>query len=132
MTFALDASVTITWAMADEIAPLTTRTYEQLETDDALVPSLWWFEVRNALIINERRKRLREAETTAFLNELKRFSIITDTSPDERDVLALARRHKLTVYDAAYLELVLRHDIPLATFDDALRRACKAAGGSLL
>jgi predicted nucleic acid-binding protein len=96
------------------------------------VPALWWFEVRNALAVNERRGRLGEADTAAFLRALARLSIGFDRSPDEAALLALARRHRLTVYDAAYLELAQREGLPLATLDAALRDAAAASGVALL
>jgi predicted nucleic acid-binding protein len=46
--------------------------------------------------------------------------------------LALAESCALTVYDAAYLELALRRGLPLATLDDALRKAMRGAGGQVL
>ena len=64
------------------------------------MPSLWWFEVRNTLIVNERRGRLTEADVSAFLRDLSRLGVTFDREPDERGVLMFERRHRLTVYDA--------------------------------
>jgi predicted nucleic acid-binding protein len=88
--------------------------------------------VRNTLIVNERRKRLTEARTQSFLVQLAELSVATDTSPNEATVLSLARRRALTFYDAAYLELAQRRQIPLATLDGALARAARAEGVSLI
>jgi predicted nucleic acid-binding protein len=96
------------------------------------VPTLWWFEVRNTLIVNERRGRLTEADTHALLHGLSRLGLVVDHAPDEALVLALARRHRLTVYDAAYLELAQRRHLPLATLDKALLTAARAGGIQLL
>lgn len=101
---------------------------ETVEKGRGLVPRLWWFEVRNALIVNERRKRLDEAASEAFLKELSQLPIVFDDAPDSASVTALARRRRLTVYDAAYLELAVREAIPLATLDGPLAAAAKAEG----
>jgi predicted nucleic acid-binding protein len=99
-----------------------------IRTDEARVPALWWFEVRNILVINERRKRLTESDSAAFLTKLGRLRFTIDRSPGEADVLMLARRHRLSVYDASYLELALRDGISLATLDNQLVSAASAAG----
>jgi predicted nucleic acid-binding protein len=130
MPFVLDASITACWAFEDEDHPTAATALERLRTDEGCAPNLWWFEVRNTLIVNERRKRLTENDTAMFLHGLARLGVTIDQSPEEAGVLALARQHRLTVYDAAYLELALRRNLPLATLDEQLLRACKAAGGS--
>ena len=91
------------------------------------MPSLWWFEVRNTLIVNERRGRLTEADTAEFLCVLSRLAIAIDRMPDEAEILSLARRHRLSVYDASYLELAMRLRVPLATLDHQLLRAAAHA-----
>ncbi len=128
MPFVLDASVTACWAFDDEDHPLAALAIERMRTDEAHVPALWWFEVRNILIVNERRGRLTVDHTATFLRALSRLGIAVDTSPDEAAILALARRHRLTVYDAAYLELARREALPLATLDSALAAAARAEG----
>src|SRR5271166_5954780 len=109
MPFVLDASIAACWAFDDEDHPVAALALERVRTDEARVPSLWWFEVRNTLIVSERRGRLQEA-----------------------DVLALARRRRLTVYDSAYLELARREGAPLATLDAALATAARAERVPLL
>jgi predicted nucleic acid-binding protein len=131
MPFVLDASVAVAWTYADQ-HPSALEARDRITTDPALVPSLWWFEIRNALIIQERRRRLSEVETTGALRDLARLHIVVDYTPDEPSVLALARRHRLTVYDAAYLELAQREHIPLATLDTDLIRAARAEKVALI
>ncbi len=126
MPFVIDASIAACWAFKDEDHPAATLALERIRSDEARAPSLWWFEVRNTLIMSERRSRLTEADTAAFLRGLARLGITVDRSPDETAVLTLARQHRLTVYDAAYLELAQREGIPLATLDNALARAARA------
>jgi predicted nucleic acid-binding protein len=132
MPFVLDASVAACWAFEDEDHPVAALALERVRADEACVPSLWWFEVRHTLIVNERRGRLTESDTTAFLRALARLNIAVDRSPDEADVLMLARRRRLTVYDAAYLELARRKGVPLATLDTALAAAARAERAPLL
>jgi len=97
-----------------------------MHSDEAVVPALWWFEIRNTLIVNERRKRISKADTTQFLERLSRLSIRLDRIPNEAEVLRLARTHRLSVYDAAYLELAERELLPLATLDSDLAKAARA------
>jgi predicted nucleic acid-binding protein len=132
MPFVLDASVAACWAFEDEDHPVAALALECVRTDEARVPSLWWFEVRNTLVVNERRGRLTESDTAAFLRGLARLNVTVDRSPDEADVLMLARRRRLTVYDAAYLELARRERLPLATLDAALATAARAERAPLL
>ena len=132
MAFVLDASVTIVWAMKDEAHPLADLVLKQLDMEEALVPAIWWYEVRNILVINERRKRISESDASKFLRDLVDFPIrMTDIS-DHSDLLKLARQFGISVYDAAYLELAIRERIPLASLDKALRTAAQAASVPLL
>jgi predicted nucleic acid-binding protein len=96
------------------------------------VPALWWFEVRNVLVISERRKRLTSDGTLEFLKFLGGFPIWIDYEPDEDVIFGFARRYQLSFYDAAYLEVAHRKKLPLATLDKALRTAAEAAGVPLL
>ncbi len=128
MPFVIDTSVTLCWAFDDEDHPAAASALLRLGADSARAPSLWWFEVRNALVVNERRGRITEAGTASFLRLLSRLDISIDDSPEEAAVLAFARRHRLTVYDAAYLELARRGQMPLATLDGDLIRAAQAEG----
>ncbi len=132
MAFVIDASVAAVWAFDDEDHPLATLAQQSLLTENAFAPSLWWFELRNTMIMNERRKRITEPEVEAFISLVTRAQIQLDFEPGSALVLALARRHKITVYDAAYLELALRKRCPLATLDRALAQAAQAEGIALL
>ncbi|HMQ58686.1 MAG TPA: type II toxin-antitoxin system VapC family toxin [Rhizobiaceae bacterium] len=105
---------------------------QRVAHDPVLVPALWWFEVRNVLIVNERRGRLDASKTARALSLLNALPLDVDSEPDEERVLLLARRHRLNVYGAAYLALVLRDGLPLATLDDALARASVAEGVKLV
>lgn len=112
-------------AFDDEDHPAAALALDRIRTDEARVPSLWWFEARNTLIVNERRGRLTEADVSAFLHGLSRLGVTVDREPDEGHVLMLARQHQLTVYDASYLELANRESLPLATLDADLATAAR-------
>jgi len=92
MPFVVDASVASCRAFDHEAHPVAARALEHLRVNTALVPALWWFEVRNVLIVNERRKRIARTGVSAFLRNLSRLSIVIDRSPDETPLLELARQ----------------------------------------
>jgi predicted nucleic acid-binding protein len=121
----LDASVAASWAFPDELAPIPRqRLYER----QIHVPGLWWFEVRNILVVHERRGRISVAGTAEFLSALGGAPVATDHEPDSEGVLRWARGYRLSVYDAAYLELAVRLQAGLATLDRKLAAAAEAAG----
>src|SRR5271166_3913769 len=114
MSFVLDASVCASWAFADESSLMADLAGARLDTDIALVPRIWWYEIRNLLLVNERRHRIQRGDTVAFLNLLAGYPVQIDETFDEFPIFDLARRHQLSFYDAAYLELAQRHSAPLA------------------
>jgi predicted nucleic acid-binding protein len=132
MPFVLDASVSGSWALADETSTIADAAAERLKHDTAIVPHIWWYEVRNILLVSERRKRIGAAEVMVFLNLLSDHPIQIDPTEDEHAILALARQYHLSFYDAAYLAVALRHHAPLATLDKDLRSAALATGVPLL
>ena len=105
---------------------------KRLRRESLAAPSLWWFELRNALVQGERRGRLTETRTARFLRYISRLPITLDRAPDETRVLALARRHRLTVYDAAYLEVAMRLALSLATLDEELATVARSEGVPLI
>lgn len=134
----LDASMALAWLFprsdAAEAA-LADQALDQLDTEEFLVPPIWYAEVGNAILRGERKGLVTNAQTAAFLAELDSADIETETdSPKQRQsvVLALARRHGLTAYDATYLELAMRRSATLATFDGKLADAARAAGVRVL
>jgi len=91
-----------------------------------LAPPILWYELRNALVVNERRGRIQPERSTAFLILLGELPIVLQPLPPDAGVLDLARRLRLSVYDASYLELAVREGSPLATLDSTLREAARA------
>ena|ERR1700681_2805009 len=131
MALVVDASVMLSHPLGER--NLTAELVRmRLRDEEALVPALWWFEVRNVLIVNERRGRLSERDTVRALHDLSLLGVTIDRSPDDGAVMAIARRHRLTVYDAAYLELARREGMPLATLDAALAEAARREGVPVL
>lgn len=128
--FVLDASVTLAWALAGEVRAEDARALVHRVADEAaIVPALWRLEVGNGLLMGERRGRIRPERVDAVWRQLGELPIEIDAETNARawnGTAALARRHGLTLYDAAYLELAARRSLPLATFDGQLARAAAA------
>jgi predicted nucleic acid-binding protein len=133
--FVLDVSLTCAWCFADEASAEAWALLERLQIAQAHVPSLWLWETGNVLIQAERRSRITSAAIRTFLGLLETLPIAIDqanVSTAWHDTLALARSHRLTTYDAAYLELALRLGLPLASRDKALNAAASHEGVPLL
>lgn len=124
--FVLDASVIASWCFPDEFHPSAEAAFRRIADETALVPAPLWFELRNLLLMGERRNRLSEVQLAQSLRDVSELPIEEDLDPDESLVLGLARTHRLTVYDAVYLELALRRGVPLATLDNVLIDAARA------
>lgn len=129
--FVLDASVAVAWLVDDEDEMRAAAALVRIETEVALVPQFWHLEVRNALLGAERRGRIRVDEVNERMRSLAELPVRTDTEPQIGAAFALARTHRLSMYDAVYLELAQRSDARLATLDKALARAAGAAGIAL-
>lgn len=132
MSFVLDASIGVAWLLDDEDEPRAEAPLERLGVETALVPVIWHVEVRNALLGAERRRRLRPEEVDARLRQIGGLPLRTDSSPSLEAAFMLARTHRLSVYNALYLELALRANAPLATLDNALVAAARAEAHPLL
>lgn len=134
--FVLDASVTLAWCFPDEHTTYAEAALDLLANGvEAITPAIWPFEVANALLAGEKRKRVTVAQVTSILRRIADLPISVDpvqTSDAFQQVLPLARQTGLTEYDAAYLELALRRGLPLATLDVRLEKAAKDAGIVLL
>ena len=134
MSFVLDNSVTMRWFFGDgkpqELA-YAGKVLDVMKQDKALVPVTWGLEVANVIARAEAKALVTEARSGAFLEMLEAVDIEVDTATFAHalsDTLQLARRYKISAYDASYLELALRLGIPLATLDEDLQKAAKKAG----
>jgi predicted nucleic acid-binding protein len=128
MAFVIDTSILAAWLLPDEMPPAALEALARLEQSGAFAPAILWYEVRNLLISNEKRGRLTEEQADTALSRVMALPITLDHTPDSTATVALARTYRLTIYDAAYLELALRRGIPLVTLDAALARAAAARG----
>jgi predicted nucleic acid-binding protein len=126
----LDASAVIAWVYEDEVG-LPDAVMERVGSDSAAVPTHWILEVTNTLLVGERRGRLKTGQRKEILARIQILPIRVDTETPVHgwtQIPELASRFGLTTYDAAYLELALRMDAPLATLDQDLARAAREAG----
>jgi len=128
VAFVLDVSITAAWALADERSVLADLAASKLQNEIAWVPPLWWLEIRNVLITNERRKRITAADSEHFLKLIRPYSIQISSNPDEELTMKLARLHNLSFYDASYLALAVDKQVPLVTLDRNLQTAAHAEG----
>jgi predicted nucleic acid-binding protein len=127
----VDASIALTWCFEDEVTEATEAIGTRIDSEGAIVPDLWRLEIGNALLSAERRGRLKRSDVEERLELLMALPITIDGDTASRawtDTLLLARAERLTLYDAAYLELAIRRDVELATLDRELRRAARKMG----
>lgn len=129
--FVLDASVTMAWCFGDEATQYTRDVLTLLQRAEAVVPPLWPFEVSNVIAVALRNRRLNAVEAGRFLDLVAALPIEVDAQRTRHvfeKVLPLAREHGLSSYDAAYLELAVRRDVPIATLDARLKQAAARMG----
>ncbi len=124
----IDNSVFLAWCLGDEENPVATGAMQRVAEEGGVVPRIWWYELRNALLMNERRGRISPQQVSDTLADSLALGIVIDEEHDDSLILDFARRLKLTVYDAAYLEIAFRRSLPLATLDQRLREAAEAIG----
>ncbi len=134
-SFVLDVSACLTWCCEDEQTPFTDQLLELAASGSSLyVPAVWPFSIVNALVQAVRRKRIPEDRAKEFPEQLKMFSFRIEPAPllsDLGRLEELSTSHQITSYDAAYLDLALRSNLPLASLDDRLRKAAEAEGVKL-
>jgi len=131
MPFVLDASMAMSWCFHDEATVHNRGVLAALVNTYAEVPPLWPYEIAKVLAIDERRQRITEAISSDFLQTLASLDIRIDQvwPPIEgKSLLPLVRRHGLTAYGAAYLELARRRGLPLATLDAELIKVAPLEG----
>jgi len=119
----------------EELTGAITEAFDTIADDCAWVPSLWRIEVANSLSVNLRRGRITPLRRRESLVDLQLLTIFCDQETNDHvwgRTLELSDLHRLTVYDATYLELALRLTLPLATLDEDLRQAAIHEGVPLL
>ncbi|WCT74782.1 type II toxin-antitoxin system VapC family toxin [Sphingomonas naphthae] len=135
MAFVVDASMALAWHFADEAHGFADGVLERTLAEPIVVPRHWWLEVANGALMGERRGRSLPAQTARFEARLAMIDVETDEEGGGdifARILPLARAHRLTVYDAVYLELAERRGLALATLDRDLGDAARAIGVEVL
>ena len=135
MSFVVDSSVALTWCFADEQTPATVSLLDRVADSGAFAPALWPLEVLNALLVAERRKRIGTVKRHELIGVLQSLPITIDTETATQTwkvTNRLAAQYGLTIYDATYLELAQRLELPLATLDTQLREAAATLGVQLI
>ena len=135
MSLVLDSSATLAWIYSDETTDSIRRLFDAVADDGEVVPALWRLEIATSLTVAVRRGRIDANFRRAALSDLALLDITTDDHTDVHawgETLSVADRFQLTVYDAAYLELAQRRNLPLATLDRELRVAAKSLGLHLM
>ena len=135
MSLILDSSVSLAWCFEDEHTPAGMAVLERVAETGATAPLLWPLEIANGLLMAERRGRVDASHRTRLLRFLHDLPVTLDDETASRawtDTVRLAEQHRLTIYDAVYLELAGRMGLPLATLDQDLRAGARAVGVALL
>jgi predicted nucleic acid-binding protein len=130
MSFVLDSSVALSWVLPDEGNADADELLERLIAEGAVVPPIWPLEIGNVLLVALRRGRISQDEFEGMVERLARLPVEIDVEATDHalaGVLLLAAQLGLTTYDAAYLDLAQRRNLPLATLDKRLRAACATA-----
>lgn len=120
----VDCSVLIAGLLPDEVERQAQLLLEDLQHGRtvAVVPSLFYQEISNALLMAYRRKRINRDVLQQYLDVITMLPVTVDTAAATQGstmkrVCELAEKHGLTTYDASYLELALRLELSLATLD---------------
>lgn len=131
MSIIADISVVLAWRFEEKQTEQALDVLRLIEKVGLLVPTLWWSELENGILMGERRNRATPVESAAFLKLVRDLPIRTDDAPRHEisdAIINIGRQHHLTAYDAAYVELAIREGASLATFDTAIRRCGTTLG----
>jgi predicted nucleic acid-binding protein len=135
MTCVIDASVTLSWFFEDERTRQLDAVLDLVAESGATVPGLWPLEVANAFLLAHKRARISTAFRHQAIERLTKLPIVIDLETNTRawtSTLPLAEKTELSVYDASYLALAIRLNVPLASADRKLCDAAKRAGVPLI
>jgi len=134
-SFVVDNSVVMSWCFKDETNKYGDAVLNRLAESTAIVPPIWPLEVVNVLLVAERRNRLKQVDSVRFITLLSQLPIVVEHEGPEKkmkDLLALGRANHLSSYDAAYLDIAMRKDCPIATLDKKLIEAAKKVDITIL
>jgi predicted nucleic acid-binding protein len=135
VSFVVDNSVALAWCFEDEHTRQVMDLLDRVAETGAFAPSLWPLEALNGLLMAERRRRIHAARRERLAGFLRALPVTLDIETVDHawtTTVRLAERHRLKVYDAAYLELAQRRKLPLATLDVDLIKAAKVLGTPVL
>ena len=135
MQFVLDCSVAISWCLVDEDNDYANGILAMMPDSEAYVPLIWSLEIANTLLVAERRNRMTTEQSDLAIALLQSLLIQVDEATDTNalsSILVLGRQEGLAAYDAAYLELALRLELPIATLDTRLAEAATRCGVELV
>jgi predicted nucleic acid-binding protein len=135
MMLVADASSSLDWFLENPRSAVTERTFRAARKSLLVVPQLWLLETRNALLKLARQGVITESEADEIRVELRLIAKRIDPANDEETadrISELAKAHMMTVYDAAYVELAWRLNLPIASADAAIRAAARALGIKLI
>jgi len=134
-SFVVDSSVALAWCFRDEATPATRALLQRMGGETALVPAWWFLELTNVIALAERKRRITLEKVAEFIALIQGFDLEIDEEGARRaftHLLPFCRTYQLTSYDALYLDLALRRQVPLATLDEPLRKAAEKLGVKLL
>jgi predicted nucleic acid-binding protein len=130
-TFVLDASMALSWCFEEEAGEISKELFDRMERETALIPAWWFLEITNVLAIAQRKGRLDSFQVSSFIETVDLLSLEVDNEAPNRafkHLLPLCEHHGLSSYDAAYLDLAIRRQLPLATLDAPLAKAARKSG----
>lgn len=128
MAYVLDASIAASWFLPDEQSDAAERLIVQLATSPGLVPSLFWFEIRNLFIMAQRRGRLAPGAALVATEQLRALPLNEGGNGADNAIIDIALRHGLSGYDASYVALAKANGLPLATLDQKMATAARSEG----
>lgn len=131
-SFVLDASVALAWFLDHPVPAYAERVRSALLAGErAIVPALWHLEMANGFAVSERRGLLRSDDVDLSLVQvgylLSQAIEVSNEFVSLGQACSLARRFKLSAYDAVYLEIAQRTRLRLATLDGSLAQAARVA-----
>lgn len=135
MPFVIDCSVALSWYFSDEINDRTQALRDQLVNESIHVPCLWPIEITNVVLAALRQNRITDDELPDLLDDLRELPDEIDRETDSMvwdESFHLAKQFNLSIYDATYMELAVRRELPIATLDKGLAKACQEADINIL
>ncbi len=134
MNFVLDCSVTVPWLEGEGADPYSKSVLNSLTDCYAYVPVLWGYELANAIVTVQKRNVISPSQVEQFMEQIRGLNILVYAIHDlkhDQMLVEIGHSYGLTAYDSAYLKLAMVRGLPMATHDEALKKACQRAGVSL-